>query len=349
MKELEIIIEKNNKKKVFAIKIIKPEKMDSSTETDLSILYSINSPNVLKVYDQGLGVIKKKNSKEKNVRFLITDYISHGELIKYITNISPITGENLGFGEELGRLIFSQLLDGVEVLHNSDIVHRDIKLENLMLSGEDYKITIVDFGFATKKSNAYLTNFLGTPNYAAPELLLNQPYLGVYDDIFSLGVTLFIIVTGNLPFRLPIPGDNLYQYIINTDYINFWRKRNINLSPSFMELFDNLIAFDFTQRPSISEIRKSKWMKEINWELLPKLKEEYIKREHLIIQKNNNIKNDIIKDSSSDNSDNKFIIEAQKVKNVINYPQNDINKKLNEIDNSSDINMQSPMRKKESA
>ena len=332
-----LISEKNDtSKKVFAIKIIKPEKMDSSTETDLSILYSINSPNVLKVYDQGLGVIKKKNSKEKNVRFLITDYISHGELIKYITNISPITGENLGFGEELGRLIFSQLLDGVEVLHNSDIVHRDIKLENLMLSGEDYKITIVDFGFATKKSNAYLTNFLGTPNYAAPELLLNQPYLGVYDDIFSLGVTLFIIVTGNLPFRLPIPGDNLYQYIINTDYINFWRKRNINLSPSFMELFDNLIAFDFTQRPSISEIRKSKWMKEINWELLPKLKEEYIKREHLIIQKNNNIKNDIMKDSSSDNSDNKFIIEAQKVNNVINYPQNDINKKLNEIDNSLD-------------
>ena len=107
-----LISEKNNlSKKYFAIKIIKPEKMDSSTETDLSILYSINSPNILKIYEQGSGIIKKRNSKETNIFFIITDYLSHGELIKYITNISPITGENMGFGEELGRLIFSQLLE----------------------------------------------------------------------------------------------------------------------------------------------------------------------------------------------------------------------------------------------
>ena len=330
-----LISEINNpSKKYYAIKIIKPEKMDTTNETELKNLYTINSPNILKIYEQGSGIIKKKNSKEKNIFFIITDYLSHGELIKYITNISPITGENMGFGEELGRLIFSQLLDGVEILHNNDIVHRDIKLENLMLSGKDYNITIVDFGFAYKKSAGYLKKFLGTPNYAAPELHLNQPYLGVYDDIFSLGVTLFILVTGNLPFRLPIPGDSLYQYIINTDYINFWRKRNIKVSPSFMELFDNLVAFDFTQRPSISEIRKSKWMQEINWNLLPKLKEEYIKREKIIIQKNiKNENNNIMEDSSSDN---KFIIEAKKVNNVINFPQNDINQNLIEIDNSLD-------------
>ena len=185
----------------------------------------------------------------------------------------------MGFGEDLGRLIFAQLLDGLEAIHNSNIVHRDIKIENIMLSGNDYTLKYVDFGFATEKSNGFLTSYLGTPNYAAPEIHLKRPYLGVYEDIFSLGVTLFITVTGYLPFFLPLPNDPLYHYIYDVDYISYWRNRRIKVSPSFMELFDNLIAFDPSQRPSISEIKNSKWMKEVNWELLPSLKQEFMKRE----------------------------------------------------------------------
>ena len=110
---------------------------------------------------------------------------------------------------------------------------------------------------------------------------MKRPYLGVYEDIFSLGVTLFITVTGYLPFILPLPNDPLYHYIYDVDYISYWRKRRIKVSPSFMELFDNLIAFDPTQRPSISEIKNSKWMKEINWDLFPLLKQEFMRREDI--------------------------------------------------------------------
>ena len=152
----------------------------------------------------------------------------------------------------------------------------------------DYTLKYVDFGFATEKSFGYLTSYLGTPSYAAPELHMKRPSLGVFEDIFSLGVTLFITVTGYLPFSLPMPNDPLYHYISIGDYFNFWRKRNIKVSQSFMELFNNLIAFDPSQRPSISEIRNSKWMKEMNWELLPLLKQEFMKREEII---NNRIKN----------------------------------------------------------
>jgi serine/threonine protein kinase len=148
-----------------------------------------------------------------------------------------------------------------------------------MISGDDYTLKYIDFGFATEKSNGYLTTFLGTPNYAAPELHLKQSYLGVSEDIFSLGVTLFILVTGHLPFLLPLPNDILYRHIFCVDYVNYWRKRNIKVSPSFMELFDNLVAFDPSQRPSISEIRQSKWMKEINWGLKDQLRNELIRRE----------------------------------------------------------------------
>ena len=270
------ILDPNEPKNLYAIKIIEPgeQNEDIINSCEVNFLEKMNHKNILKVYGHGLGILETPSGLKKQVYYIIMDYLNHGSLL------SQIEG-NKGFGEDFGKLIFAQLLDGLEAIHNSNIVHRDIKLENIMVSGNDFTLKYVDFGFATEKSNGYLTTFLGTPNYAAPELHLKKPYLGVYEDIFSLGVTLFILVTGNLPFFLPLPNDPLYQYIVCVDYINFWRKRNIKVSPSFMELFDNLIAFDPSQRPSISEIRKSKWMQEINWDLLPILKEEFNKREKI--------------------------------------------------------------------
>ena len=297
-------------KTLYAIKIInKKEPYDNCINNcEVDFLEKMNHKNILKVYGHGLGILKTSSGITQQVFYIIMDYLNHGSLL------SQIDG-NIGFGEDLGRLIFSQLLDGLEAIHDSNIVHRDIKLENIMLSGNDYTLKYVDFGFATEKSNGYLTTFLGTPNYAAPELHLKQPYLGVYEDIFSLGVTLFIIITGHLPFILPLPNDPLYQYIFCVDYINYWRKRNIKVSPSFMELFDNLIAFSPSQRPSISEIRNSKWMKEINWDLLPKLKEEFNKREEI---KKNIIyaKQKMLQKKNINNNNNNQIFDNKKMKNA---------------------------------
>ena len=178
---------------------------------------------------------------------------------------------------------------------------------------------------------------------------LKQKYLGVYQDIFSLGVTLFIIVTGHLPFIFPLPNDPLYQYIFFVDYINYWRKRNIKVSLSFMELFDNLVAFNPSQRPSISEIRQSKWMKEINWELLPNLKEEFNKREEIkknlinakkkLLQTFNNNKNY----NNQNNSNNNKIKNADEMLLKIREEKkieviNDIKNHLFSMNNSKEKN-----------
>ena len=176
-----------------------------------------------------------------------------------------------------------------------------------------------------------LTLDLLPPNYAAPELHFKKPYLGEYEDIFSLGVALFIIVTGHLPFILPTPNDPLYKYIFCVDYVSYWRKRNIKVSHSFMELFDNLIAFDPSQRPSISEIKNSKWMKEINWSLLPNLRQEYINRENKrnnpLIEKQNMIKdinNNYDKDNKEKNTEQILLKIKEEKLEVIN----NIKKKL---------------------
>ena len=273
------IYDTNIPKILYAIKVIfKRDPNDNELDCEVSYVEKMNQKNIIKVYGHGYGILQTPPSLTQQVYYIIMEYIDHGSLLTQL-------GDNMGFGEDLGRLIFAQLLDGLETIHNSNIVHRDIKLENIMLSGNDYTLKYVDFGFAMEKSYGYLTSYLGTPNYAAPEIHLKRPYLGEYADIFSLGVTLFITVTGYLPFVLPIPNDPLYHYIYDVDYVSYWRNRKIKVSPSFMELFDNLIAFDPSQRPSISEIKNSKWMKEINWELFPLVKQEFMKREAIFKQR----------------------------------------------------------------
>ncbi len=269
--------------KLYSFKIISKAKIsDLLFKKEVQTLLSLNHKNILKIYHSGESIIKDKNNKIKEVYFIIEEYMKYGELLNYIY----ITK---GFGENYGRIIFESLLDAIEYLHNNNIVHRDIKVDNIMLS-DDLNIKLVDFGFATnafnknkidfeneKNEKGKLKTFLGTPNYAAPELHLKIPYYGKSNDIFSLGVTLFVIVTGTLPFKIPLQIDPLYQFIFHNDYIGFWIKKKIKLSQSFMELFESLVAFDYSQRPTISEIRNSNWMKEIDESLKVRLREEFKK------------------------------------------------------------------------
>jgi serine/threonine protein kinase len=345
------IYDENIPKTLYAIKIMdKPEpNNDIINNRKINYLEKMNHKNIIKVFGHGLGMLQTSQGLTQKIYYIIMEYVDHGSLLSQL-------GDNMGFGEDFGRLIFAQLLDGLEVIHNSNVVHRDIKLENIMLSGSDFTLKYVDFGFATEKSSGYLTTYLGTPNYAAPELHMKRPYLGVYEDIFSLGVTLFITVTGYLPFILPLPNDPLYRFIFDVDYISYWRNRRIKVSPSFMELFDNLIAFDPTQRPSISEIKNSKWMKEINWELFPLLKQEFMKREEVFkyrmlckrekimkislgnIGKNNNDNNNNNNVNHNVNNADQILLKIREAKktDVVNdiknqlFPKNNIKNNINE-------------------
>lgn len=304
----------NNNILYYSIKVIKLNNLDISLfKNEVQLLETIEHINILKIYEYGKGLLSKiKSGKKKEIYYIVMEYLEHGELFDYITKISK--DEPKGFGENLGRVILSNLLMGLEEIHNKNIFHRDIKLENIML-GKDYIPKFVDFGFCTNEIGK-LNTFLGTPSYAAPELHLRQKYYGKAIDIFSLGVCLFIIVTGSLPFKLAMPNDRFYQYFIRNDYVGFWKNRGINLSPSFMELFNNMAAFDFTQRPSISEIKQSAWMKEINYELKPFLKDEFILREKLIYK----IKyENIIKEIRLTQKENKLsLIEAKPIKEINN-------------------------------
>lgn len=261
----------DNSHQQFSFKIMNLSNTNISLfKKEVQMLHAVSTAKkVVKFYHSGTGQLTKLNGKSKSVLYIVLEYLENLDLLYYILHTK-------GFGEEFGKIIFSYLLDAVESIHNAGVVHRDIKLENIMLS-KDFEPKLIDFGFATNNTTGTLTEFLGTPNYVAPELLTMQPYNGVYNDLFALAVTLFVIVTGDCPFLLPVKEDQLYKHIIEHDYRRFWVKKNIKVSVNFMELINNMLAFEPTQRLSVSEIRKSKWMQDIKMDLLPYLKDLLIK------------------------------------------------------------------------
>lgn len=134
-----------------------------------------------------------------------------------------------------------------------NIVHRDLKPENMLIDF-DKGIKLVDFGLSnTFKPNETLNTACGSPCYAAPEMISGKPYNGTKVDIWSLGVVLFALLSGYLPFEDPDTGE-LYKKILSADYHlpNY-------VSKDAADLLSKILETDPDKRITIPEIRKHKW------------------------------------------------------------------------------------------
>jgi len=124
--------------------------------------------------------------------YIVMEFMEGGELYGLVEDLGAL-------GEDAGRFFLRQLLDCVEYMHSQRVVHRDLKLENI-LKDENLNLKLCDFGFATDKNINALSAFRGSKSYSAPEINEGKLYDGMHVDMFALGVILFIIVKGNLPF-----------------------------------------------------------------------------------------------------------------------------------------------------
>ncbi|VDN96785.1 unnamed protein product [Rodentolepis nana] len=121
------------------------------------------------------------------------EFAANGELFEYLAS-------NGRMREKDARIKFRQIVSAVQYCHQKNIVHRDLKAENLLLDA-DFNIKLADFGFSnTFRADKKLDTFCGSPPYAAPELFLGKKYIGPEVDVWSLGVILYTIVAGYLPF-----------------------------------------------------------------------------------------------------------------------------------------------------
>ena len=125
--------------------------------------------------------------------YIVMEYCEGKEQFEYIVKRKHLT-------EREACRYFQQIIKGVEYLHLSNITHRDLNPENLLLDNKK-RIFITDFGLSilSEKYNEQLSIPCGTPSYSPPEMLKGKKYNGIYSDIWSCGIILYTMLVGNLP------------------------------------------------------------------------------------------------------------------------------------------------------
>ena len=208
----------------------------------------LKHPNIVRLYD----VIET----DKYIG-IILDYASGGELFDHIL-------AHRFLKEKDACRLFAQLVSGVWYIHQRKIVHRDLKLENLLLD-RNRNVIITDFGFANRfehRSDDLMQTSCGSPCYAAPELVISEgAYVGSAVDIWSCGVILYAMLAGYLPFDddpANPDGDNinlLYKYIVNTP-LSFPEY----ISREARELLGIMLQPDPQRRADLSHVMQHPWL-----------------------------------------------------------------------------------------
>lgn len=237
-----------------AIKLIKRDSILKDLELEIKIHREINS---LKMLNHPNIVNLVEVMKSGKYIGIVLEYASGGELFDYILHHKYLK-------ENTAKKLFAQLISGVDYMHSKGLIHRDLKLENLLLD-KHKNIIISDFGFVNsynREKNDLMKTSCGSPCYAAPELVLTQtPYEGRKVDIWSLGVILYAMLAGYLPFDDDPENEDgadiirLYHYICKTpltfpEYV----------SPLARDLLRKIIVPDPKKRININEIRGHPWL-----------------------------------------------------------------------------------------
>lgn len=238
--KVKLAVEKATGKQV-AIKYIKKTKIQDHHDLnrirrEIKIMSSLRHPHVVNINEV---------FENKDRIILVMDCADGGELYDYINN-NHLT-------ERDARRIFRQIVSAIHYCHQNGIVHRDLKLENILLDNEN-NAKIADFGLSNYFShNDMLKTYCGSPLYASPEIVNGQPYHGPEVDCWSLGVVLYTLVYGTMPFD----GTNfkkLRNQISNGDYFE-------PANPSEAAgLIRHLLTVNPAKRATMSDILSHWWV-----------------------------------------------------------------------------------------
>jgi serine/threonine protein kinase len=223
-------------------------------------------------------VVRTLSHPDDNKPYLLLEYLSKGTLLEFIMKlIDPSKGYTQQVPEDLSRGIFVKLLDAVNHIHLCNVIHLDLKPENIMFSDKS-ELKLIDFGhsiYAKAKEENYGIRVppanIGTKQYRAPEieksLWEKTPFLGKPADVFSLGVILFVFHFKIFPFANANAADPRYGLIIKEEYEKFWedieRVTPIHASEDLKTLIVGMLLNRPEERLTIGEIMNHSWVREM--------------------------------------------------------------------------------------
>ncbi|XP_063674315.1 SNF-related serine/threonine-protein kinase-like isoform X15 [Bolinopsis microptera] len=232
---------------MVAVKVIDKTKLDQR-ETDhllkeVQCMKLVRHPNVVRLYH----VITTKNKL-----YLVLELGSGGDLLDYLNKMPD------GIGEERTREYFGQIIRAIAYCHHLHIVHRDLKPENIIFN-EDYSVLkLTDFGFSNEFSpGEKLMTYCGSWKYSAPEILLQEEYDPPAVDVWSLGVMLFQMVAGRLPFSEVNQSETLTK-IMDGSY-----EMPDEISDDLKDLLSRMIVVDPKDRITVDEVLAHPWCSKV--------------------------------------------------------------------------------------
>lgn len=206
---------------------------------EILAMRSIKSPYVLPLYEV---------FESTNHLLLVIEYAPGGDLLHYVKNKTRLT-------EAESAYFLRQLVEGLKACHARNIIHRDVKLDNILLDSSKTKLKLCDFGVCrVLKKGELINEHCGTPAYLAPEIIANVDYDGYCVDVWSLGVTLYAMVTGTLPFKAKNLPD-LQKAILKGTF-----DLPSHLSSQCCSLLRGLLQLVPRQRMTLDQISEHPWL-----------------------------------------------------------------------------------------
>ncbi|GAB2282563.1 Serine/threonine-protein kinase srk2i [Dionaea muscipula] len=233
-------------KELVAVKYIeRGDKIDENVRREIVNHRSLRHPNIIRFKEVILTPTHLA---------IVMEYASGGELFERICNAGR-------FSEDEARFFFQQLISGVSYCHAMQVCHRDLKLENTLLDGSPApRLKICDFGYS--KSSVYHSqpkSTVGTPAYIAPEVLPTKEYDGKIADVWSCGVTLYVMLVGSYPFEDPDEPKDFRKMIQRILSVQYAIPDQINISQECRDLISRIFIGDPAARITIPEIKKHEW------------------------------------------------------------------------------------------
>jgi len=331
--------------RVVAIKSFNKLNLNSNSENMKKILYEtnlmkkLNHPNITKILEL---------FEDKEYILIIMEYINGGNLFSFLKKRRKVS-------EKTAKFLFKQIILGIKHIHSHNIVHRDIKLENILIDLNN-NIKICDFGIGRVLSSPdqLLYDQCGTPMYIAPEILLctkQNGYKGFPVDIWSSGIALYILLSGTLPFNFKDGSSiSIEESEKNNDnnseelqfnIVNNSPKNIENISDEARDLLKGLLNKNPNKRLTCDEILAHPWLKDVNenldnnkYHLFTKAEMKMLSKTYVDYRKdkNDNLKENFTLSNLFNDDKNKKVEKNIETKSSILAPFNSIINKDEEDD-----------------